>query len=50
MEPLDAARSKVGARLQGFAAVDIARWIARPLLAVGLLVSLVGFVVAGVFR
>jgi len=50
IEPLDAARSQLGARLQGFAAVDIARWIARPLFAVGLLVSLVGFYVAGAFR
>jgi hypothetical protein len=49
MAPLDAVRSQLGPRLQAFAAVDIARWVARPLLAVGLLVSVVGFLVPGAF-
>lgn len=47
LEPLLAARAAVGVRADGFLLPDLARWLARPLLLVGLLSATLTFLVAG---
>ena len=47
LAPLLAARAAVGARADGFLLPDLARWLARPLLLVGILSATLTFLVAG---
>jgi hypothetical protein len=47
LEPLLAARAALGAGANGFLLPDLARWLARPLLLVGILSATLTFLVAG---
>ena len=47
LAPLLAARAAVGSRADGFLLPDLARWLARPLLLVGILSATLTFLVAG---
>ena len=47
LAPLLAARAAVGAGANGFLLPDLARWLARPLLLVGVLSATLTFLVAG---
>ena len=47
LAPLVAARAAVGSAANGFLLPDLARWVARPLLLVGIVSATLTFLVAG---